>query len=584
MTGKAMLLCAMALAGGVNAIDDASDVNIPALEPLDVKLSPESFWEDFQNYTSTDELLQKWRVSRMALRDAKTGDTKLMYPATWSLQEPYSLKSFKNDKCLNLETAHSAAMIGHALANPLEVANGNKLVVQYEVQLQRGLECGGAFMKLLPPMNGTDLLRYSGGSVPFEVIFGPDKCQPYTNEVHFGLKKTNPTTNKPEVKLLTNAPISRLDGDETVRLYTLIMDSKSQDFEIRVDGKVVKVGNLLDEGLFKPPFHAPKKVPDLKAKKPKNWDEREFIPDPEAIKPEYWDESEPLMIPDDTDIKPASWDENMPEYIPEPNHFKPKWWEDGEDGEWVAPLVRNPQCFEIAGCGPWQPRMVENPDYWGPWNPPMIENPKYRGKWTPPLIDNPDYSEDLNPGTLENPIGVILFEFWSGSKDLLIDNLYLGHHVEEAELLGNRTFIPKRKLQEQQLEAEVIGRRGHIEHPKKPPTMFGQSEYKPNLFDRLSDYGDTLLEKFSQQSSFIQNILGGSILVLILMVTSYFYLKAVLFQQKYSGGSGTGKDKKGDEKTEEKREKKQQANEPEPHLEQVDTKGKNVGSTKRKTK
>lgn len=564
MTGKAMLLCAMALAGGVNAIDDASDVNIPALEPLDVKLSPESFWEDFQNYTSTDELLQKWRVSRMALRDAKTGDTKLMYPATWSLQEPYSLKSFKNDKCLNLETAHSAAMIGHALANPLEVANGNKLVVQYEVQLQRGLECGGAFMKLLPPMNGTDLLRYSGGSVPFEVIFGPDKCQPYTNEVHFGLKKTNPTTNKPEVKLLTNAPISRLDGDETVRLYTLIMDSKSQDFEIRVDGKVVKVGNLLDEGLFKPPFHAPKKVPDLKAKKPKNWDEREFIPDPEAIKPEYWDESEPLMIPDDTDIKPASWDENMPEYIPEPNHFKPKWWEDGEDGEWVAPLVRNPQCFEIAGCGPWQPRMVENPDYWGPWNPPMIENPKYRGKWTPPLVDNPDYSEDLKPGNLENPIGVILFEFWSGSKDLLIDNLYLGHYVEEAELLGNKTFVPKKRIQDQQLEAEIIGHRGHIEHPKKPPTMFDHHEEKRNLFDRLSDHADRLLEKFSEQSSFVQNILGGSILVLILMLTSYFYLKVMFFQQGYSEGVKS-KDKRS--------EKKQQSKESkfEPQLEQVDS-------------
>lgn len=545
MVTKAILLCVMALAGGVSAVEGSSNIEVPVLEPLGVKLSPESFWEDFQNYSNTTELLQNWKVSRLGLRDSSTGETRLMYPATWALQEPYLLKSFKNDKCLTIETPHSAAMIGRVLENPLTIGDGKKLVIQYEVQLQRNMECGGAFMKLLPPMNGTDLHRYGSSNVPFEVIFGPDKCHPYTNEVHFGLKKTNPFTNKPEVKLLTNAPISNLDGDETVRLYTLIMDSESQDFEIRVNGRVVKVGNLLTEGLFKPPFHSPKKVPDLKAKKPKNWDEREFIPDPKASKPDYWDENEPLMIPDDTDVKPDSWDENMPEYIPEPSHLKPKWWKNNIDGEWVAPLVRNPQCFQIAGCGPWQPRMVENPDYWGPWNPPMVENPKYRGKWTPPLIDNPEYSEDLKPGNLENPIGVILFEFWSGSKDLLIDNLYLGHYVEEAESLGNKTFIPKKRLQNQQVEAEVIGHRGRIEHPKKPPTMLDYTGGNLNLFDRLSEYGDRLLEKFSEQSSFVQNILGGTILVLVLMLTSYFYLKVVYFQQSYSeGAKSKGKNEK----------------------------------------
>lgn len=543
MASKAILFCAMALAGHVSAVDENTSVNIPELEPLDVKLSNESFWEDFQNYRDTDELLEKWRVSRLGLRDSNTGETRLMYPAKWTLEEPYSLKSFQNDKCLNLETAHTTAMIGRALENPLKIGDGNKLVVQYEVQLQRNLECGGAFMKLLPPMNETNLLRYSGGSVPFEIIFGPDKCEPYTNEVHFGLKRMNPATKRPEVKLLASAPSSRLHGDEPVRLYTLIMDSKNQNFEIRVDGKVAKAGNLLTEGLFKPPFHSPKKVPDLKAEKPDDWDERELIPDPRAVKPDYWDETEPLMIPDDTDIKPASWDENMPEYIPEPNRFKPDWWSDKLDGQWVAPLVHNQECFRISGCGPWKPKMVENPDYWGPWYPSMIANPKYKGKWIPPLIDNPDYSEELTPANLENPIGVILFEFWSGSRDLLIDNLYVGNYVEEAELLGNKTFIPKKKLQDQQVEAEVLGYRGHIEHPKKPPTMLDNYGEKQNLFDRLSDYVDVLLVKFSHQSSFVQNILAGTIMVLILLLTSYFYLKAILFQQSYLG-SGTDKDKK----------------------------------------
>lgn len=574
-----MLLWAIALASCVNATEGGSELEIPALKSLDVELSPESFWEDFQNYSNNEEFFQKWKTSRLGLRDSGTGETRLMYPAKWSLQQPYSLKSFRRDQTLCLETPNSPAMIGRVLPEPLKIGNGTKLVVQYETQLQRDLTCGGAFVKLLPPMDDSELVRYSGGSVPFEVIFGPDKCQPYTNEVHFGLKKTNPMNNKPELKLLTQAPISGLDDDKTVRLYTLIMDSKSQDFEIRVDGKVVKAGNLLDEGAFNPEFHAPEKVPDLKAKKPKNWDDRELIPDSDAVKPDYWDESEPLMIPDESDSKPKSWNEKMPEFIPEPNHSKPKWWEEDEDGEWVAPLVRNPECFKIAGCGSWKPKMVENPDYWGPWNPPLVENPNYRGKWKPPLIDNPKYFENSQPGNLENSIGAVLFEFWSGSKDLLFDNLYLGRYVEEAELLGNKTFIPKKRLQNQQIETDIIGQKGYIGQPKKPPTMIDQLQDKPNLFDRLADYGDILLQKFTEQSTFVQNFLGGSILVIILLITSYFYLKIVLFQQDYTEGLGMEKTprdkdvKKDDEGADKKvNESKFEELEFEPQLEKVDSK------------
>lgn len=552
--------------------EDAS-LQTPPFPSFAVSLAEDSFWENFQSYKSDEDLFKKWHISRIGLKDKSTGEARPMYPAKWTLQEPYYLKSFKGDQCLSPATSNAPAMIGRVLPHPLDIVEGTKLVVQYEVQLQNKIQCGGAFLKLLPKVNETELIRYSGGNPVLELIFGPDKCLPYTDEVHLGLKKTDPITGQSEMKMLTGAPPSKLEGDRTVRLYTLVIDATTQDYEIRIDGQVAKAGNLLDEGSFQPSFHAPKQVPDLEAEKPDEWDEREIIPDPDAEKPEYWDESEPAMIPNDEESKPASWDETMPEYIPDPSSKEPEWWNTAEDGEWVAPLIRNPDCFKIAGCGPWSPHMIENPDYWGPWTPPSIENPNYMGKWEPPLIDNPNYFENLKPAQLENSIGGVVFEFWSGSKDLLIDNLYIGLHLEEAESLGNQTFIPKKKFQEEQIEADIIDQRGHIDHPKRPPTMEGENTVN-NLFDQLTDYVDVLLQKFAEQSSIVQNIVGGSLIVLILGATSFFFLKLVMFQQDHSKGLGiTNEGEKGLEEKEKDglSEPKLEGSEGEPQLEIVET-------------
>lgn len=571
------LLSAIALVQLSFAQIDDSDLKVPSLKPVEASLAQDSFWEDFQNYKDNDELFEKWKLSRIGLKDSSTGQAKPMYPAKWTLQQPYHLKSFRGDQCLTLATANAPAMIGRVLPHVLDVAEGSKLVVQYEVQLQNSLECGGAFLKLLSKINETELFHYGSGNPLLEIVFGPDKCLPYTDEVHLGFRKVDPFTGEPQMKMLTNAPPSRLEGDRTVRLYTLVIDATTQDYEIRIDGQVAKAGNLLDEGSFEPGFHAPKLVPDVKAKCPDDWDERETIPDPNAHKPEEWDENEPVMIPDEEDTKPKTWDESMPVFIPNPNSKKPTWWRTSKDGEWVAPLIRNPECFKIAGCGPWQPRMVENPDYWGPWNPPLIDNPNYMGKWEPPLVANPKYYENIKPAQLENGIGGVAFEFWSGSKDLLIDNLYIGLHLEEAESLGNQTFLHKKKFQREQIEADIIGHRGSINHPKRPPTMRAE-ETVHNVFDKLADYADMLLQKFSEQSSLVQNIMGGTFIVLVLSGTTFFFLKMVMFQQDYSQGLGILN--AGEKKEEEKRSGKPDSGfeelEFEPRLEKEETEDKAV--------
>lgn len=52
---------------------------------------------------------------------------------------------------------------------------GKTLVVQYEVKLQKGLECGGAYMKLLRDTKQLHQEEFANTS-PYVIMFGPDKC------------------------------------------------------------------------------------------------------------------------------------------------------------------------------------------------------------------------------------------------------------------------------------------------------------------------------------------------------------------------------------------------------------------------
>lgn len=504
----------------------------------DISLAPGSFWENFQTYESKEELEKHWIVSSFEAKDPSNGKIGRKYKAEWDIQEPYNLPAFKQDKSLTVLNSGEFAMIGRILPTPIEIDEHSTLVVQYEVQAQRNLKCGGAFLKLLPPVSSSELANYDGTYPILEVIFGPDKCPPYTDEVHFGIKKTNPITGKPELKILTNSPSSHIKDDFITHLYTLILSGASQKYEIRIDGEVATAGSLLDDGAFSPGFNASKFVPDPKEQKPADWDDREMIPDPDVQKPADWDESEPSEIPDETDTKPEDWDESMPELISDPNIQKPEWWDEKNDGEWIAPIIRNRACYKISGCGEWKPRLIANPKYKGPWKPDMIKNENYKGSWRPKMVENPHYYEDPSPAKLENSIGTVVFEFWSGSKDLQIDNIYIGTHVEEAEMLGNRTFAKKRAIQEKQIEFENTKHQKNVNQPKVPPSNnYDDVTKSSNIYDILVDKLSTLIRKFASLPAFAQNIIAGIGLTLAILTTGTVVLQGVLLQQKLADRS-----------------------------------------------
>lgn len=266
-------------------------------------------------------------------------------------------------------------------------------------------------------------------------------------QVHFIFRHKNPKTGEYEEKHLKTPPVARTS--KVTSLYTLIV-KPDQTFEILVNGESVKEGSLLED--FNPPVNPEKEIDDPKDKKPADWVDEVKIPDPEATKPDDWDEDAPYEILDEEAEKPDDWLEDEPTSIPDPEAEKPEDWDDEEDGDWIPPTVPNPKCADVSGCGPWSPPMKKNPAYKGKWSAPMIDNPAYKGPWAPRKIANPNYFEDKTPANFE-PMGAIGFEIWTMQSDILFDNIYIGHSVEDAEKLRKETFDVKFPVEEAQEEA-----------------------------------------------------------------------------------------------------------------------------------
>ncbi|EON64158.1 hypothetical protein W97_03388 [Coniosporium apollinis CBS 100218] len=404
----------------------SSALSKPTFTPTKLKAP---FLEQF-----ADDWETRWKPSHAKKQNDKSTEEEWAYVGNWAVEEPSVLKGIQGDKGLVIKdkAAHHAisAKFPKAIDN-----TKNTLVVQYEVKLQDGLECGGAYMKLLQDNKELQSDEFSNAS-PYVIMFGPDKCGA-TNKVHFIFRHKNPKTGEYEEKHLKNPPMARIV--KTTSLYTLIVNP-DQTYQIKIDGESMRNGSLLED--FTPSVNPEKEVDDPNDRKPEDWVEEARIPDPEATKPEDWDEDAPYEIVDEEATKPDDWLEDEPTMIPDPEAEKPEDWDDEEDGDWIPPMVPNPKCDEASGCGPWTQPMKKNPAYKGRWSPAYIENPAYKGVWAPRKIANPDYYEDPTPANFE-PIGAIGFEIWTMQKDILFDNIYIGHSVADAEKLKKETYDVK---------------------------------------------------------------------------------------------------------------------------------------------
>jgi len=241
-------------------------------------------------------------------------------------------------------------------------------VLQYSVKHEQNIDCGGAYVKILPA--GLDQEQFHGGKDEsvYNFMFGPDVCGT-SKKVHFivNYKGKNHLVKK-EIPLTL---------DDLTHLYTLIVNN-DQTYQVLVDNKEVRKGNILEDF----DVLAPKEINDPAVSKPADWVEVKDIADPAAVKPEGWD-AIPKQIKDEKAVKPDDWDNEL-------------------DGEWEAPLI-------------------DNPEYKGEWKAPTIPNPAYKGAWVHPKIANPEYVEDKTVGLFDSHkyLGV---EIWQVKSGTIFDN------------------------------------------------------------------------------------------------------------------------------------------------------------------
>lgn len=300
---------------------------------------------------------------------------------------------------------------------------GKDLVLQMSVKNEQDLDCGGAYVKLLGDMDQSKF----GGSTPYQIMFGPDKCGPSNKKTHVIFNYPPKNDN-----LLITKEVS-MESDNLSHLYTLHI-KPDNTFEVLIDLKSVREGNLVDSW----PFLQPKEIKDPAISKPKDWVDAKKIPDPD-------------------DVKSVDYDD-IPAEIPDPEATKPEDWDTEEDGEWEAP-------------------MIDNPAYKGPWKPKMIENPEYKGEWKHPMIPNPDYTEDPNLHFRCDKCTHIGFELWQVTSGTVFDDIIVTDSIEEAKAYAEKTFLKKKDK-----EAEM-----HAEHVKAnvPAPDAGEDEEAADHGDEL---------------------------------------------------------------------------------------------------
>ncbi|RLN03792.1 hypothetical protein C2845_PM13G15970 [Panicum miliaceum] len=325
-----------------------------------------------------------------------------------------------------------------------QFSNKNRtLVVQYSIKFEQDIECGGGYIKL---MSGYVNQKKFSGDTPYSLMFGPDICGTETKKLHLILSYQG-----------QNYPIKKdleCETDKLTHMYTFILRPDAS-YSLLVDNRERESGSMYTDWDILPP----RKIKDVHAKRPKDWDDREYIDDPDDVKPEGYD--------------------SIPKQIPDPKDKKPDTWDDDDDGIW-------------------RPRMVSNPAYKGPWKRKRIKNPNYKGKWKTPWIDNPEFEDDPDLYVLK-PLKYVGIEVWQVKAGSVFDNILICDDPEYARKVVEETVGANREAEKEAFEEAEKERKAREDREAQQGKDEGgrrrrdkKDRYKRPYRDHWDDYHDEL--------------------------------------------------------------------------------------------
>jgi len=116
--------------------------------------------EQFNDVTWTD----RWTVSSEWKPTSELGEWK---------HTPGVYYADASDKGIQTGTDARHYGISAKLDKPYKSSDGKDIVIQYSVKHEQDIDCGGAYIKLLPGGDDFDSKKF-GGDSPYGIMFGPD--------------------------------------------------------------------------------------------------------------------------------------------------------------------------------------------------------------------------------------------------------------------------------------------------------------------------------------------------------------------------------------------------------------------------
>ncbi|KAJ6419070.1 hypothetical protein OIU84_029222 [Salix udensis] len=281
-----------------------------------------------------------------------------------------------------------------------EFSNMNRtLVVQYSIKIEQDIECGGGYIKLL---SGYVNQKKFGGDTPYSFMFGPDICGTQTKKLHVIMSYQG-----------QNYPIKKdlqCETDKLTHFYTFILRPDAS-YSVLVDNRERESGTMYTDWDILPP----PKIKDTKAKRPADWDDREYIEDPNDVKPKGYD--------------------SIPREIPDPKAKEPDNWDEEDDGIW-------------------RPPKIPNPAYKGPWKRKHLTK---NGAGSMFRFLKPEFEDDPDLYVLK-PIKYVGIEVWQVKAGSIFDNILICDDPQYAREIVEDVFQNREIEKDAFEEAEKVRR------------------------------------------------------------------------------------------------------------------------------